>query len=60
MGTDGRLQLDEDTKVQACEEYVYLGVKFDKSRRCKREISSRISKGKRATGALNSILCGKT
>jgi hypothetical protein len=38
------LQLDEDIKVQACEEYVHLGVKFGKSGRCKREISSRISK----------------
>jgi hypothetical protein len=32
------LQLEEGIKVQACEEYVYLGVKVDKSGRCKREI----------------------
>jgi hypothetical protein len=50
------LQFDEDIKVWACVEYVYLGVKFDKSVRCKREISSWISKGKRAVGALNSLL----
>jgi hypothetical protein len=30
------LQLDEGIKVQACEEYVYLGVKIYKSGRCKR------------------------
>jgi hypothetical protein len=52
------LQLDEGIKVQACEQYVYLGVKIDKSGRCKREISSRIAKGRRTVGALNSILWG--
>jgi histidinol phosphatase-like enzyme len=30
------LQLDEGIKVQACEEYVYLGMKWDKSGSCKR------------------------
>jgi hypothetical protein len=54
------LQLDKGIKVQACEEYVYLGVKIDKSGRCKREISTRIAKGRRVVGALNSILWGHT
>jgi hypothetical protein len=59
-GPTEELQLEEDIKVQAFEEYVYLGVKFGRSGRCEREISSMTSIGKRATGALNSILCGNT
>jgi hypothetical protein len=39
---------------------VYLGVKIDKRRRCKTEISSRIAKRRRAVGAINSIIWGHT
>jgi hypothetical protein len=54
-GPSEDLQLDEGIKVQACEECV----KIDESRRWKREISSRIAKGRRVVGALNSILWGQ-
>jgi hypothetical protein len=46
--------------MQACEEYVYLGVKIDKSGRCKREILSQIAKGRRAVEALDFILWRQT
>jgi hypothetical protein len=55
-GPSEGLQLDEGIKGQACEEYVYLRVKIHKSGRCKREISSRVTRRRRDVGALNSIL----
>ncbi|XP_030753748.1 uncharacterized protein LOC115880613 [Sitophilus oryzae] len=50
------LILNNNINIEACEEYMYLGVKIASKGRCEKEIEERIGKGRKVIGALNSVL----
>jgi len=54
--TDSNLKLDEDSEIQFCQEYKYLGVIFDTSRTDDKEIRSRVIKARKCIACLNGIL----
>jgi hypothetical protein len=55
-GTHNNLKLDEDSEIEFCQEYKYLGVIFDTSGTDEKEIRSRVILAKECIACLNGIL----
>lgn len=53
------LRIDDSNEIEACEEYKYLGVIFDKKGTDEREIRAKIVQAKKWIGCLNGILWNK-
>jgi len=53
------LKLDEDSEIEFCEEYKYLGVNFVTSGTDDKEIRSRVMKARKCLACLNGILWSK-
>ena len=58
-GTHDNLKLDEDNKIEFCQEYKYLGVIFDTSGTDNKEVRSRIIQARKCIVCLNGILWSK-
>ena len=54
------LILEEGKKLAGVEKYKYLGVIFNRNGNSCMEVNERIIKGRKITGALHSVLWGKT
>ena len=54
--THSNLKLDEDSEIEFCQEYKYLGVIFDTSGTDNKEIRSRVIQARKCLACLNGIL----
>ena len=57
--THNNLKLDEDSEIEVCQEYKYLGVIFDTSGTDDKEIRSRVIQARKCITCLNGILWSK-
>jgi hypothetical protein len=57
--THNNLKLDQDNKIEFCQEYKYLGVIIDNSGTDNKEIRSRVIQARKSTSCLNGVLWSK-
>jgi len=55
----GEMHSNQDSEIEFCQEYKYLGVIFDTSGTDNKEIRSRVIQARKCKACLNGILCSK-